>query len=543
MKDHFIPFVSKHRRLIAAGLWLGAMVILLLITIFSGRGDAGESDRVYGSTTSYKLEDLEKNYQASLEKGYISQQQYDRIHSILSGVTDEGDVSVALLEDILASVAAVETVSFDPASQDGWPQMVAGRNETKPGLPDGTDPTVEPTTTVAATEPATTVPPTTQEPTTPEPTTEAAKALGPNGERLADLVVNFVGPRRYVGDASVASDFQVVGVAETGEQIVLIDWQCDEIGKTYDAGVNVFNFRYQGLDKVFEFVAADPRESVMDGFANLAVVTAKNYLNVRNAPNLKGKVVGKLYKYSGVDLLEVSADGQWYHIISNDVDGWINAGYIATGAEARQLAIDNCFPGIKVTAKTLNVRSGPSKRHDIITQISKGSVFVVTGFEGEWIKIDLGSEDEGYVHSDFTDWFYMLPEAVEYTEPEISPIRKQVVDFAMEYLGGTYKYGGTKLGVAVDCSGFTMRVFEHFGYELSRTAAYQMKNNGVPVDYKDMKPGDLIFFWSAKRNCVGHVGIYIGNGKMIHAASEKRGIVIDRYDYMTPIGARNVLGD
>lgn len=533
MKEHLVPFVSKHRKLLASILFLGVMIALLIVTIVSGRGDSSGSDRVYGLETSYKKTELEQNYIASLNKGYISQSQFDRIQAILDSLPEDGDVSMAALEEILASVAAYEDVTYDADSQNGWSLIETSLHETQSGSSNN-DPTLEPVT-----EPETT----TEEATTQEPTTEAPKAIGPNGERLAEIVAVFVGPRRYIGDDSVGSDIQVLGVVENGETIILPTWECDEIGKVYEAGTNVFNIRYQGLDTILEVVAADPRESVMDGFNNLGVVTAKNYLNVRNSPSLKGKIVGKLYKNSGVDLLEVSADGQWFHIISNEVDGWINAGYIATGEEARQLAIAASFPGIKVTAKTLNVRSGPSKKYEIITQISKGSVFVVTGFEGDWIKIDLGSEDEGYVHSDYTDWFYMLPEAVEYTEPEISPIRKQIIDFAMEYLGGTYKYGGTKLGVAVDCSGFTMRVFEHFGYELSRTAAYQMKNNGVPVDYKDMKPGDLIFFWSNKRNCVGHVGIYIGNGKMIHAASEKRGIVIDRYDYMTPIGARNVIGD
>ncbi|MBR5348401.1 MAG: SH3 domain-containing protein [Lachnospiraceae bacterium] len=515
------------------------MIVLLIVTIFAGRGDARESDRSSNSAISYKIEDLEKNYRISLDKGYISQTQYDRICSILHGLSSDGEITAAALEDILASVAAYEDITFDPDSQNGWSQIASSLSETKPGSSD-----IDPTSEVATVPETTTPEPTTEEPTTQEPTTEAPKAIGPNGERIEEIFAIYTGPRVYVGEISNASDIQVQGELKDGERIVLPEWECDEIGKVFELGVNTFYIRYQGLDTVLEIAASDPRESVMDGFNNLGVVIAKNYLNVRNAPSTKtGKVVGKLYKYSGVDLLEPSADGHWFHIISNDVDGWINAEYVAIGEEARRLAIENCFPGIKVTAKTLNVRSGPSTKTDIITKISKGSVFVVTGFEGEWIKIDLGSEDEGYVHSEFTDWFYMLPEAVEYTEPEISPIRKQIIDFAMEYLGGTYKYGGTKLGVAVDCSGFTMRVFEHFGYQLSRTAAYQMKNNGVPVDFKDMKPGDLIFFWSAKRNCVGHVGIYIGNGKMIHAASEKRGIVIDRYDYMTPIAARNVLGE
>lgn len=287
-----------------------------------------------------------------------------------------------------------------------------------------------------------------------------------------------------------------------------------------------------------------PQISVLDNYANLAVVIAPNYLNVRSEPSLHGKVIGKLFKHSGVDLLEASADGQWYHIVSNEVDGWINAGFIVTGEEAATLAVQVAFPGIKVTARLLNVRSGPSLDDDVITQISKGSIFVVTGLEGDWIKISLGSEDEGYVHGDYIDWNYMLSEAVPYEEPVyINPVRTDLINFAMEYLGGAYVWGGTKLGVGVDCSGFVMRVFEHFGYDLQRTAAAQGRSDGVEIPFDQMQPGDLIFFWSNRRNCVGHVGIYIGNGMMIHAASEERGIVIDRYDYITPLYAKNIIGE
>ncbi len=287
-----------------------------------------------------------------------------------------------------------------------------------------------------------------------------------------------------------------------------------------------------------------PQISVLDNYSNLAVVIAPNYLNVREQPTTRSKVIGKLFKHSGVDLLEASPDGQWYHIVSNEVDGWINAGFIVTGEEAATLAMQVAFPGIKVTARLLNVRSGPSLDDEVITQISRGSIFVVTGLEGDWIKISLSSEDEGYVHSDYIDWNYMLSEAVPYEEPVyVNPVRLNLINTAMEYLGGKYVWGGTTLGKGVDCSGFVMRIFEIYGYDLQRTAASQAAHDGVEVPFDQMKPGDLVFYWSNRRNCIGHVAIYIGNGMIVHAASENRGIVIDRYDYMTPLFAKNIIGE
>jgi cell wall-associated NlpC family hydrolase len=91
-------------------------------------------------------------------------------------------------------------------------------------------------------------------------------------------------------------------------------------------------------------------------------------------------------------------------------------------------------------------------------------------------------------------------------------------------------YGGTSLTNGIDCSGFTMRVHEHFGISIPRSSVAQA-NGGKPVPIGSVQPGDIIYYGN-------HVGIYIGNGQIVHASTAKTGIKISSYTYRTPICAR-----
>lgn len=295
--------------------------------------------------------------------------------------------------------------------------------------------------------------------------------------------------------------------------------------------------------------AFDPRETVWSHYPNLGVVVAPNYLHIRTAPSLEGKIIGILFNMSGVDLLEASEDGQWYHIISNGIEGYINAEFVVTGDEAKALAYEYAFAAITVNTEVLNVRQEPNTDSTILTQIIAGSLYAVSEETNEdWLKIVIGSDIEGYVAREFVTYDYALQDAVEYTpEPEeeipsINPVRLEIINNAMQYLGGAYVWGGTTLGVGVDCSGFMLRLFEQYGYNLPRTSYWQV-GVGVPVSFEEMQPGDLIFYWNNSLGRVGHVALYMGNNLIIHAASEQRGIVIDDYRFMTPYCARNIIGD
>jgi cell wall-associated NlpC family hydrolase len=106
-----------------------------------------------------------------------------------------------------------------------------------------------------------------------------------------------------------------------------------------------------------------------------------------------------------------------------------------------------------------------------------------------------------------------------------SALGAQIASYGCQFIGNPYVYGGTSLTNGTDCSGFVMRVYEHFGYSLPRTSA-ALRSVGRAVNYSDAQPGDIICYYSSASPSGGHCGIYIGNGMMVNAASSKTGIII-----------------
>ena len=117
--------------------------------------------------------------------------------------------------------------------------------------------------------------------------------------------------------------------------------------------------------------------------------------------------------------------------------------------------------------------------------------------------------------------------------------QKEVVSYALQFVGNPYRYGGISLTKGTDCSGFTHSVYKKFGYNLFHNA-YQQMVDTKSVKMKNIQPGDLIFYGSSKRSC-SHVALYIGNGKVVHASTESTGIVISNYKYRKYCGVGRVL--
>ncbi len=117
--------------------------------------------------------------------------------------------------------------------------------------------------------------------------------------------------------------------------------------------------------------------------------------------------------------------------------------------------------------------------------------------------------------------------------------QKEVISFALQFVGNRYRYGGTSLTNGTDCSGFTYSVYRNFGYDMKRTA-YQQLCDTKSVKKKNLKPGDLIFYGRSKGSC-SHVALYIGNKKVVHASTESTGIVVSDYDYRKAVGYGRVL--
>lgn len=126
----------------------------------------------------------------------------------------------------------------------------------------------------------------------------------------------------------------------------------------------------------------------------------------------------------------------------------------------------------------------------------------------------------------------MVEESNRKVEQKRVAERKALVNFALQFEGNPYVYGGTSLTNGADCSGFVMSVFKEFGYDLPRVAAAQYEAS-QKKDISQLETGDLVFYGTGGIN---HVALYIGDGKVVHALNSNKGIVITDYNYDTPVG-------
>lgn len=173
-------------------------------------------------------------------------------------------------------------------------------------------------------------------------------------------------------------------------------------------------------------------------------------------------------------------------------------------AEQEAAAQETAEQGI-IIGGTINVRKGPGTEYDRITQVATGKVVTILSAESGWYHIQFG-DTTGYVLGDYLR---------EYVPGAASAVGEQIVQMAMQYMGVRYRSGGSSPN-GFDCSGFTMYLYGQLGYSLPHTATGQYKNCGTYVAKADLQPGDLVFF-SDSSHAIGHVGIYIGNGEIIHA--------------------------
>jgi cell wall-associated NlpC family hydrolase/SH3-like domain-containing protein len=124
----------------------------------------------------------------------------------------------------------------------------------------------------------------------------------------------------------------------------------------------------------------------------------------------------------------------------------------------------------------------------------------------------------------------------------VSQLRKELVDYALTFVGNPYVWGGTSLTKGADCSGFTQQIFKKYGVTLDR-CSYQQAENGTEISFEQLRAGDLLFYFDKELQRIGHVAIYMGDGKIVHAKSKADGITTGSWNYRTPYKAVNVIGD
>lgn len=303
-------------------------------------------------------------------------------------------------------------------------------------------------------------------------------------------------------------------------------------------------------------------------YANLAIAKVNNYVNVRSAPNTDSEVVGKMYDGSVAQILSTAGENnEWFQVVSGSVEGYIKAEYFIYGDDAVSAIDDYVTRYVVVQADRLNVREEPDISSGRIGYIDNGERARLLEWGDEWSKVDYAAEHTGYVASEYVtvaeEFIYAksieeeraelaalqelqartqaseeaVPERMVVSTPPpqtnfatVSELRTAVVDYAMQYLGNRYVHGGQSLATGTDCSGFTCYIYKDFGYSLSRTPQGQYTSAGRSIDMSQIQPGDVICYSSNGSTCT-HVGLYIGNGQIIHAANSRKGVIISDYDY------------
>lgn len=236
-------------------------------------------------------------------------------------------------------------------------------------------------------------------------------------------------------------------------------------------------------------------------YLDMAFANVTSFLYVRSEPTKESEYVGKLYP--GYAAKITGPVGEWTAVESGDVTGYVKTEYILTGAEAQTYA------------------------ENLVTEAQQEGKEEAEAFT---YAVSRKSEE-----AQMTQEVQENLQQTETTEVSAQPASngQVIVDYACQFIGNPYVWGGTSLTDGADCSGFVQSVFAHFGISLPRTT-YDQINAGVEVSYDQAMPGDLICY-------DGHIGIYIGNGQIVNAQNPEQGIGISPATYTTILSVRRIV--
>lgn len=270
---------------------------------------------------------------------------------------------------------------------------------------------------------------------------------------------------------------------------------------------------------------AAEEQAKAEQYARTGVAVAEDYVNVRSAADENSEIVGRMENHA-VAQVEGEENG-WYRISSGSISGYVRADFLSVGD--RELIDSVKVRMAEVQTESLKVRTGPGL---------DASVMMLTGADEQlavldestpgWIKVST-SEGEGYVSADYVT----LEDTYLYAkEPEQVSGGSAVADYGLQFVGNPYVWGGTSLTDGADCSGFVMSVYAHFGVSLPHSSSAQ-RSVGREVSYSEAQPGDIICY-------SGHVAIYIGGGRIVHAANERKGITVSTATYREILSVRRI---
>ena len=254
---------------------------------------------------------------------------------------------------------------------------------------------------------------------------------------------------------------------------------------------------------------------------NSTAVVMDGPLNLRTGPGTGYDKVSLLLKGDKVTVLEI-LDG-WYRVSAKGTEGYVSAKFIAPDTSGSSGTQNQTQTQPQTQVKTqnalvlsgpLNVRSGPGTSYTRIGSLKVGTTVTVIGKSGQWYQIKYANLT-GYVHSDYVTLMEELSS---------SPVGQAAAALAISLIGSRYVYGAEG-PTTFDCSGLAYYIYKQLGYTIARGSSSQYKNSGRFVPLAEMEPGDLIYFFDPKYDGSGgtlpttHMGIYVGDGRFVHAST------------------------
>ena len=270
-------------------------------------------------------------------------------------------------------------------------------------------------------------------------------------------------------------------------------------------------------------------------------------VTIKILPSINSTDIAKIEKDTQITVAEIIND--WCHIEASTASGWARVDMveaaISIAAESQEENADEATETDESTeakvgyinAETVNFRKEASSSSEKIGSLTKNTKVTIIGEEEGWYKVQANGQT-GYVSKQ-----YISDKKVEEVTSRASDTARQiaeskeinysssggnsdVVSLARQYLGYRYVSAGKSPSSGFDCSGFTSYIYGQFGVSLSGSSKGQA-NAGISVSQSELQPGDLLIFNNSSNTSVGHVGIYAGNGQMIHAANGSRGVTTD----------------
>ncbi len=329
----------------------------------------------------------------------------------------------------------------------------------------------------------------------------------------------------------------------------------------------------EGYTKDLKNAAGSGLTEEEESFKNLVIAKVNDYVNVRDCASEEGSIVGKLYNKSVGTFIE-EEDG-WYKISSGSVEGYVKAEYCVTGDDAVEYAKEVGTRIATVQTETLYVREQAGLDAPIIGMVPDQDELIVTEELDGWVKVNI-EEGDGYVSMDYVTLSTEFVKAESIAEEEARLAKEEaarkaaqeaaakkaaenasssssskssgsgktyasptgstgsdVAQFALQFVGNPYVYGGSSLTNGTDCSGFVMSVYNNFGVSLPHSSAADRSVGATVNGLENAQPGDIICY-------SGHVGIYIGNGQIVHASTARTGIIVSNASYRSILSIRRI---